>query len=169
MLNFRIKFDDKKMFKEIIKQSARLQVGFFEGDIYEEIDRPYYASKGILAKRQLNKPRRYGARKAIPVARVAMVQEYGDGWKIPPRPFMRNTVGRARRQWRKLVQDRLPVIMNMKKTAEELGIKMVEDVRKTILDFTTPPNAPSTVARKGFNKPLIDSGQMLNSVKWRVK
>ena len=152
------------MFKQIQKQSAVLGVGFFEDDIYEEIDKPFYGWKANSTK-----PRRYGARKAIPVARVATIQEYGDGWRIPPRPFMRDTVRRCRRKWRNIIQDRLPVVMDVKKTLSELGQIMVEDVRKTIIDFKDPPNAPSTVASKGFNKPLIDSGQMLNSVKMRVK
>jgi len=169
MLEFKIKFDDKEMFKEIRKQSAKLEVGFFEEDIYEEVDKPFYAPKGLRAKSNLNKPRRYAAHKAIPVAQVAASNEYGvPEHNQPPRPFMRDTIQKNRMQWRKLVQDNLPILMDVEKMAEQLGMKMVKDVRKTILNFMIPLNAPSTVKRKGFNKPLIDSEQMLESVKWKV-
>ena len=33
-----------------------------------------------------------------------------------------------------------------------------------IANTFTPPNAPSTIKKKGFNKPLVDTGVMLQSV-----
>lgn len=37
-------------------------------------------------------------------------------------------------------------------------------LQTSIRDWTTPPNSPDTIAKKGFNKPLIDTSHMLNSV-----
>jgi len=140
MLSFRIKIDDKEILKKLAKQKAILSVGFW-GDIYSD---------------------------GKSVASVAAFNEYGGG-HTPPRPFMRNCVKRNRRKWRNSVQDRLPVILDMKKMAQELGEDMVEDLKYEIYLTNTPPNAPSTVKRKGFNKPLIDTGKMVNSVRMEVK
>ena len=38
------------------------------------------------------------------------------------------------------------------------------EVRQAIVDTTSPPLSPRTVASKGFAKPLVDTGHMLNSV-----
>jgi hypothetical protein len=39
---------------------------------------------------------------------------------------------------------------------------------KSINDFTTPALAESTIKRKGFDKPLIESSHMVNSTSYRV-
>jgi hypothetical protein len=46
------------------------------------------------------------------------------------------------------------------------GIK--GQLQRSITEWTTPPNSPRTVARKGFNKPLIDTAVMLRSVDYQV-
>ena len=140
MLTFRIKIDDKKMLKALMKQKATLEVGFW-GDTYSDGES---------------------------VASVAAFNEFGGGY-TPPRPFMRNCVKRNKRKWRNAVQDRLPVTMDAKKTFQTLGEDMVEDLKMEIYRTNTPPNAPSTIKRKGFNKPLIDTGKMVSSVRMRVK
>jgi hypothetical protein len=40
------------------------------------------------------------------------------------------------------------------------------DVRKAIRDLDSPPNAESTIKAKGSSNPLIDTGQMINSIRW---
>ena len=34
--------------------------------------------------------------------------------------------------------------------------------------MSDPPNATSTIAEKGFNKPLVDKGTLLQSVSYEV-
>lgn len=163
MLKMNVKFDDKKMYDFVRKQKARLKVGFW-GDMYEANDKPYYA---LNAK---GKPRRFGVREAIPVANVAIANEYGVPEKgVPPRPFMRRTKDRKFRKWHRFVQDRLPITLDAKKTALDLGDVMADDIRQSIIDYDYPPNRPSTIKIKGFNDPLVDSGQMAESVRYEVK
>lgn len=167
MINFKIKIDDKDMLKALKKQKATLEVGFW-GDMYEEIDKGFYSSYGLGGK-TTGKSRRYSPRKAISVAEVAMANEFG-GKNRPPRPFMRYTIKSRKRKWRKIVQDLLPQYMdNVKGLFEKLGDYCKEDLENTIRDWSVPPNAPSTIKKKGFNDPLVDSGQMMSSVRWRVK
>jgi hypothetical protein len=45
---------------------------------------------------------------------------------------------------------------------------MQSDIRESLVNWTTPPNAPSTIARKGFNKPLIDTGFMQRKIDYKV-
>lgn len=155
------------MIEALKKQSATLEFGFWE-DMYEGIDEGFYAPYGPQSK-ITNKARRYSPRKPISVARVALANEFG-GKNRPPRPFMRTTVKLKKKKWRKIVQDLLPQYMNnVKSLFEKLGDYCKEDLEEMIRDWSVPPNAPSTIKKKGFNDPLVDSGQMMSSVRWRVK
>lgn len=48
----------------------------------------------------------------------------------------------------------------------KLGEVAQNDVRKAIRDLDSPPNAESTIKAKGSSNPLIDTGQMINSIRW---
>lgn len=174
MLKFNIKFDDKEMFDEIVNQHATLKVGFFPDQMYEAIEEPFYANvakpgtKGSWNEKS-GKPRRFSARPAIPIAQVAAFNEYGDPARhVPARPFMKWTMYKNMRKWRNFVQDVLPQTMDAKDTMERLGQKVVRDMKDMINDWSEPPNAPSTVAQKGFNNPLIDTRTMVDSVRMEV-
>jgi phage gpG-like protein len=51
-----------------------------------------------------------------------------------------------------------------------VGQQVVSDVKGRILEGEgiPPPNAPSTVRRKGSSRPLVDTGQLLNSLTYQV-
>lgn len=89
---------------------------------------------------------------------------------IPARPFFRNMIAAKSSGWGK------SMAATMKKTDfdvnQTLGLtgELIRgQLQESIRDFTTPANARSTIAKKGFNHPLIDSGVMLNSVDWDLK
>lgn len=168
MINFRIKIDDKEIYKMIKKQpTAVLSVGFWD-DMYEGIEKGFYSSYGLGGK-NTGKSRRYSPKKPISVAEVAAANEFGGGHR-PPRPFMRWTLKNRARKWRKVVADILPQYAHdLKKVMSVLGEIAAEDLADTIKIWTRPPNAPSTVKKKGFNDPLVDSGQMMNGVRWKVE
>lgn len=104
------------------------------------------------------------------VAAVAAYNEYGDpACNRPPRPFMRQTIEHERDGWGKTLAAGLR--MNNYKAEAGLGA-LGEDIagaiRETITQFDSPPLSPCTIARKGFAKPLIDTGMMLRSVSWEL-
>lgn len=104
------------------------------------------------------------------VAAVAAYNEYGDPARNrPPRPFMRQTIERERDGWGKTLAAGLR--MNDYNAAAGLGV-LGEDIagaiRETITQFDSPPLALPTVRRKGFAKPLVDTGMMLRSVSWEL-
>ena len=54
------------------------------------------------------------------------------------------------------------------KALVSMGQLIKRQIQQSIKDTNSPPNAPSTIRRKGFNKPLIDTGTMWNSVDYEV-
>ena len=143
MLNITVQFDEDEMLKEIKRQARKqvLTVGFF--------DETYPDGKRI--------------------GRIATINEYGvPEHNQPPRPFMRYTVIKNRSKWVDILQDMLPENMDVKRSLEILGDVVSEDVSDMIKAFADPPNRPSTIARKGFNDPLVDTGLMRDSVGWKV-
>ena len=164
MLKFKLKIHDKGVFDQIKNQKVKLRAGFLGGDMYEAIDEPFYGNEALPS----GKPRKFGKRKAIPVAQVALFNEYGGG-HTPPRPFMNKTFRWYHRKWLKTIEGLVYDTMNLRATLEDMGPTIVADIQSVIEDLDNPPNAPATIKQKGFNNPLIDSGQMLNSVRYEVK
>jgi hypothetical protein len=56
----------------------------------------------------------------------------------------------------------------MDATLSKLGIMAQGDIQGEITSLSTPPNAPSTIRRKGSSNPLIDSGEMRGAVTYKV-
>jgi len=50
----------------------------------------------------------------------------------------------------------------------EIGKETVRVMKGVMRNVMTPPNAPSTIRRKGENNPLIDEGEMVNSVSYQL-
>lgn len=100
------------------------------------------------------------------VATVAFWNEYGTE-KIPPRPFMRTTVAQNRENWVQLVKQLVP-IHGADKSLLKLGQEMQGKLVFSILNWTEPPNAPYTIAKKGFNKPLVEQGIMSRSISYEL-
>ena len=100
------------------------------------------------------------------VAQVAFNNEYGTS-SIPPRPFFRQTIRNNKAGWSLSVQNLLKshdaeAAMNL------LGQHMQGQLVQTINGWNAPPNAPSTIAKKGFNAPLRDSMQMARTINYEV-
>ena len=127
------------MYKWLKKQRGKIDVGFFKEDKYPD---------------------------GKTVVEVALANEFGGGY-VPPRPFMRDTFKKFRRKWVKAIRDLFPVNIDAKKTLSLVGEDMVDDLQFMISTYSIPPNAPSTIKRKGRNDPLVDTGRMMNSVKWK--
>jgi len=101
------------------------------------------------------------------VALVASIQEFGALSRgIPPRPFFRNAIADHGGEWADEIGPLLQSTgYDTTKTLRLMGKIMVADVQQSIIDLTDPPLTPATIKRKGFDTPLIDTGQMLKSVK----
>lgn len=127
-----------------VKRARTLQVGFMGGKTYPD---------GTL------------------VATVAAFDEFGvPSHGQPPRPFMRGWVQEKSASWGK---DLATLVKfhdyDAQAALEAMGAEMDGQLVQVITDYVGPPLAPSTIARKGFDKQLIDHSILINSVTSRVK
>jgi hypothetical protein len=105
----------------------------------------------------------------------------GGGWggPIPERPFMRNAMRDGKG---KIEQAMKTAAISMVRTAAaggngaalkrqalaKLGVLGQGLIQTEITSLSSPPNSPVTVELKGSSNPLIDSGEMRQSVTWKV-
>ena len=141
--------EGQKFFREIEKlKKLQVRVGYQEGEkTYDEGGKP------------------------VDLLDVAMFNELGTS-RTPSRPFMRDSVDDNADKISSACKSKLKALASGQKTAEqvlkELGVMQVGLVQATIRDGEFAPNAPSTIARKGSDKPLIDTGQMRQSVHYVI-
>jgi len=102
---------------------------------------------------------------------IAASNEFGTK-TIPARPFMSTAFDDNRLKIYNFIQSEYDKVLLGKQTTEKalgrIGISMVGLVQKKIRQIIYPPNAPSTIKAKGSSKPLIDFGQMIQSVREKV-
>lgn len=114
----------------------------------------------------------------LPVPLVAAWQDLGTpfsgGGHIPPRPFM--SVGLRdllkTRKYKSVYKKAFLDILkgsSYEKEYAEIGKKVVPDMVNIIDEWSSPPNAPSTIAQKGENNPLIETSKMRDSFKTKVE
>jgi hypothetical protein len=104
---------------------------------------------------------------------IAAVNEFGssDG-RIPERSFLRSTLDERKRD----IADRLTAAADaaldgspLDKEYAIIGEEVAGWVKQKIRDIDTPENAESTIAKKGFDNPLIETGRLRNSIRAEVK
>lgn len=101
---------------------------------------------------------------------IAATNEFGDpGRRIPERSFIRSTTDEVRPEAFRLMKTGLGRIIDGKTSARKVlgkvGLFMETKIKKKITDLRTPPNAPLTIALKGSDNPLIDTGQLRQSIR----
>lgn len=109
-----------------------------------------------------------------PLLMVAAVQQFGSpSRQIPQRDYMTPGAVAAMGDTAEIRKLGVMAINNGKATATQVLEKMgpfAEAAQKRVIaEFTDPPNAPSTIARKGDDNPLEDTGMLRNSVTYVVR
>lgn len=107
----------------------------------------------------------------VDMAQIAMFNELGTSTS-PPRPFLRMTVDENQQKINAMCEQQAKNIAKggtAEKSLKELGAFGVSLVQEKIGNGSFTPNAPSTVKAKGSDKPLIDTGQMRQSVHYVIK
>ena len=105
------------------------------------------------------------------VATIAAIQEFGaPARNIPPRPFFRNMIAAKADSWPAAVAELLEANnYDATKTLMQTGEGIKGQLQQSIHDTNSPPLAPATIAKKGFDKPLIDTAVMINSIDYKVE
>lgn len=146
-------------FDEIQKQVALLDgsyvlVGFQEGETTRNQVKGQRLKKGGLS-----------------MPEIAAVNEFGND-SIPARPFMSTSFDENRAKINKAIQGEYGKILDGKSTTAKslglIGLLGVSFIQRKIRSIVSPPNSPRTIAIKKSSKPLIDFGQMVQSVRSKV-
>lgn len=105
-----------------------------------------------------------------PVPLVAAVNEFGrPDRNQPPRPFFRSMIAEKQKDWpRALGAVAKNNDYDIDKTLGQMGEGIKGQLQESIRHLDAPLLSPVTVARKGFEKPLVDTGHMMNSVDYEV-
>lgn len=103
-----------------------------------------------------------------PVAMIAAINEYGAPSRgQPPRPAFRNMIAAKSKEWGPgiagLLKDH-----SVNDALRITGEAIAGQLRQSISEITNPPLKPATIRRKGFDKPWIDTGHLLQSVDYEV-
>ena len=103
------------------------------------------------------------------IRQIAAWQEFGTK-NIPERPFVREGV--KPRKYRSIMKQNAAKVLRgkikTKTVLTRIGKMGADDVRLSLLAWSTPGNAPSTIAKKGFDDPLIDTGKMYDEINYYV-
>ena len=106
------------------------------------------------------------------LAEIATYNEYGTR-TIPERSFIRSTDKENMSRWfDKIVAGQKAIYdgtSTVKKVLTDIGIDAQKKIRSKILNMSTPPNAESTIKKKGFDNPLVDTGILVTKIKYKVE
>jgi hypothetical protein len=114
----------------------------------------------------------------VTMVKKAIWNEFGtrnkDGSvRIPERPAFRIAMRTGRERFVRLNKINLFKILHGQATMGvalgQLGAMGAGEVKRVIrASEGIEPNAPYTIAKKGSSKPLIDKGQLIQSITWQV-
>lgn len=92
---------------------------------------------------------------------------------IPKRPFLGPTMIAHAPEYADMVKEGvLRLLIDNDYMADDImtrvGKRMARDVKRQIMNGDFTANAPATLARKNGDRPLIDTGAMLNGVRYKI-
>lgn len=153
-----------------LASGERLRVGFLENATYpRKAKTQLRAAYNARRRKGIQKPIKGDSAGTAPnVPTVAMWNEFGTGTS-PPRPFFRTMIRNKSGEWGLALAIQLQQTnYDVDRSLKILGEGIAGQLRQSIIDTNSPALAPSTIARKGFAKPLVDTAHMLMSVDYEV-
>lgn len=103
---------------------------------------------------------------------IAVWNHFGTSRGIPPRPYLTLAMfknrGEIRAAMRKIAENVVKAKASIISQLPKLGMLGQGFVQKQIASNTPPPNAASTVRKKGSSKTLINTGRLRQSQTWVI-
>lgn len=160
--------DKDKVFNSIIQEIEKMansyvKIGIF-ADQKTKAQTKVNSNTGVQRSKKAN----------LSMAEIANVNEYGreSPPRIPARSFVRSTYDENLQKLIRLQNKEYDKIIAGKTTVyaslNAQGLWMQNLIQTKITTLRTPPNAPSTIKAKGSSNPLIDFGQLRDSVTYEV-
>lgn len=87
---------------------------------------------------------------------------------IPARPWLIPGVNFATQEILDVISDGVKSGLSQTKLMNQIGAIAAGSVQQYMTDLKDPPNAKSTIAKKGSDNPLIDTGALRASVTYKV-
>lgn len=112
-----------------------------------------------------------GSHDGVDILDIAIYNHFGTR-NIPSRPFVSDCFDKNQGQIseaKKRIVYRVMVGMPASTGLAQLGQWYQDVLKGHIRNGGWVPNAPATVKRKGSSRPLIDTGQLVNSVRWEIE
>lgn len=118
----------------------------------------------------------HGSPGDLTVGDIASIHEFGaPGANIPQRSFIRQWYDNALHigEIEEVLREELGPVVTGKRTLaqalERSALRFEGSVKERIVHHIPPPLAAVTIARKGSATPLVDTGQLRNAVRGKVK
>ncbi|MEK2481916.1 hypothetical protein AB7321_12615 [Providencia rettgeri] len=106
-------------------------------------------------------------------ATIAAAHEFGVPGHIPERSFLRSTLNENKDNASRLLAKELKADIELGEFSDRpfaiVGEKLAGEVKRKIQAGINPPLDPKTVKRKKSSKPLIDTGNLLQSITYEVR
>lgn len=109
------------------------------------------------------------------LASIALIHEFGSiARNIPARPFLRPTLRGNINKYSRILQQKATAILlgriSLHQALSLVGQAAQTDVQKYIVEHANfAPLKPSTIKRKGSSRPLVDTGQLRQSIRYRIE
>ena len=101
------------------------------------------------------------------VTEVAKKNDKGIG--VPERPFMIPAGNKAANKTINITVHSIAGGMDESQALSRAGIMFKNAIQREITNLKEPPNAQSTILKKGSSNPLIDTGLMRSKVEWKLR
>ena len=98
-----------------------------------------------------------------------IAKKNNEGIKVPKREFMIPATNKASNKTINITVETIASGMDEKQALSRAGIMFKNAIQREITNLKEPPNAQSTILKKGSSNPLIDTGLMRSKVEWKLR
>ena len=98
-----------------------------------------------------------------------VAKKNNEGIKVPKREFMIPAANKASNKTINITVQSIAGGMDESQALSRAGIMFKNAIQREITNLKEPPNAQSTILKKGSSNPLIDTGLMRSKVEWKLR
>lgn len=100
-------------------------------------------------------------------AQLGAMLNYGTE-KIPARPWLVPGFKSGFQEYSEVIKDGLQDQLDPKIILDQVGLMAVGYVQEFVSDLKSPGNAESTISKKGFDNPLVETGNLRQSISYQL-
>lgn len=175
---------EKQIKKLLEKAKSNVYVGYLEGPKHQDskltnAEIAFLNTKGVRPLKASREIKEIQGDGDYTMALKAYIRSKGDPkFRIPPRPFIEPGIELGRAQIIKYLFDAVDNFLDgneneANRSQEKVGMAAVNAIRKFVRDYPAnglAPNAPSTIAEKGEDHPLVGkTGELMRSLTYVIR